>query len=191
MSKMGSHDPFGYFKHKLWPKERLRIKLPIWLPTFKSRESPWFTYVQVACHILLEILQHGLQLFFRPHLNRRSTQEVMGIQSRRNPNFGNFKTSNLGVLGQNDIWVQAPWLGIENTIRGNVVASPNLGCGESCEFIYARGLSVHQKCSNYALTNLLFGLCKFVWISDPLVIHCSPHPRALTHPSTLEMPWTK
>ncbi len=21
MSKMGSHDPFGYLKHKLWPKE--------------------------------------------------------------------------------------------------------------------------------------------------------------------------
>jgi hypothetical protein len=20
--KMGSHDPFGYLKHKLWPKER-------------------------------------------------------------------------------------------------------------------------------------------------------------------------
>jgi uncharacterized protein YehS (DUF1456 family) len=23
-----------------------------------------------------------------------------------------------------------------------------------------------QKCSNYALTNLLFGLCRFVWIID-------------------------
>jgi hypothetical protein len=22
MSKMGSHDPFGHLKHKLWPKER-------------------------------------------------------------------------------------------------------------------------------------------------------------------------
>jgi hypothetical protein len=27
MSKMGLHDPFGYLKHKLWPKEWLRIKL--------------------------------------------------------------------------------------------------------------------------------------------------------------------
>jgi hypothetical protein len=25
MSKMGSHDPFGHFKHKLWPKERSGI----------------------------------------------------------------------------------------------------------------------------------------------------------------------
>jgi hypothetical protein len=29
MSKMGLHDPFGHFKHKLWPKERLGVKLPI------------------------------------------------------------------------------------------------------------------------------------------------------------------
>jgi hypothetical protein len=29
MFKMGSHDPFGHFKHKLWPKERSGIKLAI------------------------------------------------------------------------------------------------------------------------------------------------------------------
>jgi len=29
MSKMGSHDPFKYLKHKLWPKEGLGIKLLI------------------------------------------------------------------------------------------------------------------------------------------------------------------
>jgi hypothetical protein len=27
---MGSHDPFGHLKHKLWPKERLGVKLPNW-----------------------------------------------------------------------------------------------------------------------------------------------------------------
>jgi hypothetical protein len=29
MSTMGSHDPFGYLKHKLWPKEGSGDKLPI------------------------------------------------------------------------------------------------------------------------------------------------------------------
>jgi hypothetical protein len=29
MSKMGLHDPFGYLKHKLWPKEGPEVKLPI------------------------------------------------------------------------------------------------------------------------------------------------------------------
>jgi hypothetical protein len=37
MSKMGLHDPFDYLKYKLWPKERLGVKL---LPTTKSQKSP-------------------------------------------------------------------------------------------------------------------------------------------------------
>jgi hypothetical protein len=35
---MGSHDPFGHLKHKLWPKERMGLKLAVWLPTTKSWE---------------------------------------------------------------------------------------------------------------------------------------------------------
>jgi hypothetical protein len=52
-------------------------------------------------------------------------------------------------------------------------------------------LPVHQKYSNYALTNLLFGLCRSQWIIDLIIIHPSPHMRAPTRPSTLEMLWTK
>jgi len=33
------HDPFEYLKHKLWSKEGLEVKVPIWLPTTKSQES--------------------------------------------------------------------------------------------------------------------------------------------------------
>jgi hypothetical protein len=42
----------------------------------------------------------------------------MGLQSCKSPNFEIFRTPNLGVAGQNDIYVQASWLGIENTIKG-------------------------------------------------------------------------
>ncbi len=94
----------GYVKHKLWPKEGLGVKLPIWFPTTKNPESPWITCVQVACHISLESSRRRLQLFFILHLNRRSTQKIMGLQSCKSPNFKNFRTPNLGVLGQNDIW---------------------------------------------------------------------------------------
>ncbi len=83
----------------------------------------------------------------------------MGLQSRGNPNFGNFKT-HLGVLGQNDIWVLVPWLGTEYTVRGRWGLPPSSGRGEFHEFVFARGSFVHQKCSNYALTNLLFNLCR-------------------------------
>jgi len=50
----------------------------------------------MACHISLEKSQWGLQLFFRPHLNWRYTQKVMGFQSGKSPNFENFETFDLG-----------------------------------------------------------------------------------------------
>jgi hypothetical protein len=92
MSKMGSHDPFGHLKHKLWPKERSGVKLPIWLPTIKSQESTRFPWMQVACDILLESSWQGLHVFFRPHCNRRSAHKVMGPGSRGSPSCGNPRT---------------------------------------------------------------------------------------------------
>jgi hypothetical protein len=90
MSEIGSHDPFGHLKHKLWWKEGPGVKLAIWFPTTKSQELPRFPCVQVACHIPLESSQRGLQLCFKPHLNRRYAEKVMSPQSCRNLNFGNF-----------------------------------------------------------------------------------------------------
>jgi hypothetical protein len=91
MSKMGLHDPFRHLKHKLWPKERSRIKLAIWLSTIKSQESTRFPCMQVVCDIPLESSRRGIQLY-RPHCNWRSAHKVMGPQSCRSPNLGNFWT---------------------------------------------------------------------------------------------------
>jgi hypothetical protein len=55
---------------------------------------------------------------------------------------------------------------------------------ESCEFMFAHGSSVHQRCSNCTLTNLLFNLCRSMWVIHLLVNLPSLHPRAPTHPST-------
>jgi hypothetical protein len=92
MSKMGLHCSFGHLKHKLWRKERSGVKLAIWLLTTKSRESTRFTYFQRACDILLESFRQNLQLFFRPHLDRRYAHKVMGLRSHRSPNLGDFGT---------------------------------------------------------------------------------------------------
>ncbi len=46
---------------------------------------------------------------------------------------------------------------------------------------------MHQKCCNYALTNLLFGLCKSLWVIDLLVSLPSPYLGAPARPSTPEM----
>jgi hypothetical protein len=47
-------------------------------------------------HIVGNILMR-LQLCFKPCLNRKSTQELMGLQRGESLNFGNFKIPNLGV----------------------------------------------------------------------------------------------
>jgi hypothetical protein len=82
------HDPFEHLKHKLWSKERSRVKLPIWLPTTKSQESTRFPRGQATCNIPLKISRQGLQLCFRPHYNRRSAREIIGPQSHGNPVVG-------------------------------------------------------------------------------------------------------
>ncbi len=61
---------------------------------------------------------------------------------------------------------------------------PSLGRGEFCESMFICGSSMHRRCSSYALTNFLFGLCKFVWIIELLVNLLSPHPGAPTRPFT-------
>jgi hypothetical protein len=163
---MGSHDPFGHFKHKLWPKEGPRVELPIWLLTTKSWESLRLTCVQVACNIPMESSWQGIQLCLRPNLNRRSACKIMGLQSCRSPNFGNFETPTLE--SQDKMTFECWSHGQAQSILqgGRWWFSPSSVCDESCESIFARGLSMHQKRSNYALTNLLFGLCKSAWIID-------------------------
>ncbi len=58
--------------------------------------------------------------------------------------------------------------------KGEGGGFPSPGHGEFCEIVFAHGSFVHQKCSNYALTNLLFGLCTPMWIIDLLVICPNP-----------------
>jgi hypothetical protein len=90
MFKMSSHDPFVYLKHKLWSKERLGVKLVVWLSSTKSRELTRFPNVQEMCDILLENSRRGIQLCFRPHYNRRCARQGMGPQSCKSPNCANF-----------------------------------------------------------------------------------------------------
>jgi hypothetical protein len=90
--KMASHEPFGHLEHKLWQKEGLGVKLAVWLPTTKSRESTRPRCVQMECDTPLKRFQQELQVCFRPHPNQRSKQRVMNSQSPRSPNRDNFRT---------------------------------------------------------------------------------------------------
>jgi hypothetical protein len=102
-----------------------------------------------------------------------------------------FRDFRLGVLRQNDLWVLVPWLGTKYTIRGKVVASPKsrpwwiLWIRDCVWFVRA------PKYFNYAPTNLLFGLCRFVWVIELLVNLPSPHPGTTARPSIPEVLWTR
>jgi len=64
MSKMGSHDTFGHFKHKLWPKERSGVKLSIWLLTTKNQESPRFLMFRKRATYHCKSLNEGYNFAF-------------------------------------------------------------------------------------------------------------------------------
>ncbi len=106
----------------------------------------------------------------------------MNFESCANFNFKNW------VLTQNDIWVLALWPGTKNTIMWKVVAFSESRSSwilwiYVCPW-FVHDSSMHQKCSNYTLTNLLIGLCRSVWIIDLLVTLPNPHPEAQACPST-------
>jgi hypothetical protein len=169
MSKIGLHDPFGFLKNNLWPKEG---PLSIWLMTIKSQKLLRFFSMQVACNIPLENSWWGIQFCVRPHLHWRSAHKVMdpkvaGVPTKSQ--LWEFQDFHLGVSGQNDIWVLVSWPGIDYTIGGKVVASPKSGPWWILWVRVCLCFIRAPKCSNYALTNLLFSLCELCFRSQNLL----------------------
>jgi hypothetical protein len=126
----------------------------------KNQELTRFPYMQVASDIPLEISRKQPQLGFRPHRNQRFSRKVMGPQSCKSPNCVNSGTPTWESRDKKPFGC-GPHGGTQSIlIGGRWWLPPSLGGGESYESEFAHGSSWHQKCSNYALTNLLFGLCK-------------------------------
>jgi hypothetical protein len=137
-------------------------------------------------HIFGKISTRATTLFWTSLQSKVCTQSY-GPPKLRKFQFRGFRDSNLGVLGQNDIWVLVPWPSTENTIRGKVLASPKSKLWWVLWVRVCLLLTVHQKCSCYALTNLLFGLCRFMWVIDLIVTLPSPYFEALATPF---YPWS-
>jgi hypothetical protein len=155
MSKMASHEPFGHLQHKLWSKERSGVKLTVWLPATKSRESTRPRCVQLECNTPLKSSRGELQLCFKPRPNRRSEQKVMMSQSPMSLSRDSFGTAPC------ESWDKKPFGcgcgGVTQRILygGRWWLPPSPGRGESSESKVARGLSQHQKGAEWVLTNLL------------------------------------
>jgi hypothetical protein len=108
-----------------------------------------------------------------------SFQSKVCTQSYGPPNlqkseFWEFWDSHLGVPGQNHIWVLVLWPSTNYTIMGKVAVSPKSKQWWVLWICVCPWMVDAPKWSNYALTNLLFGLCKFVWVIEFLVNIPSP-----------------
>ncbi len=130
-------------------------------------------------HIVGKLLTRAI-IFLWTSLQLKVCTKSYGPFKLQKSQFQEFRDSQLGNCRTKWHLGASLWLIVENIIRGK---PPSPGHGESCESMYVYNSSIHQKCSNYTLTNLLFGLCKSVWIVDTFVIHSSPHPEAPTCPS--------
>jgi hypothetical protein len=119
---MASHWSFGHLQPKLWAKEGPGVKLAVWLPTTKSRESTCSRRALRECDMELESSLRRLQLWFRPHPDRRSGRGAMKSQSLGTPIRDSFGTPTLGVPGKSDIRAWVSRRVTEYTIRSKVVA---------------------------------------------------------------------
>jgi hypothetical protein len=89
-------------------KEGPGVKLPVWLPTTKSRESTSSRPRNWKCNTSLERWRRGLQVWFRPCRDQTLQSGVMSSQSPKIPpgtTSGQFRDSNSGVPGKRAIWM--------------------------------------------------------------------------------------
>jgi hypothetical protein len=82
---MASHWQFGHLQPKLWAKEGPGVKLAVWLPTTKSRESTSSRRPIWACDMALERSRRGLHLWFRPRCDPTLQSGVIAVQSSGSP----------------------------------------------------------------------------------------------------------
>jgi len=123
MSKMALHEPFGHLQHKLWQKERPRVKLAVWLPTTKSRESTRPRCADRVRHTIGKLSTIATSLLQTSSQSEVWTKRYELTKSRESK-LGQFWDFSLGVLGQKAIRMWVPRSNVENTIWGKVVASP-------------------------------------------------------------------
>jgi len=171
---MASHEPFGHLQPKLWAKEGSGVKLAVWLPTTKSRESTRFRRLQEKCYIALESSQRELQDCFKPHPNWRFEQEVMDAQSPRSPTRDSFGTP--PWESREKVPFGCSLCGVTQRILygGRWWLPPSPGRGESSESKVTHGLSQHQKGAEWVLTNLWLvldaGPCNKIIVPLPSLI---------------------
>jgi hypothetical protein len=154
---MGSHDPFGHLKHKLWQFDSRPLKVRNCPDVLVFRWRA--TYVGKLSTRATTLLEISSQL--------EVCKESYGPPKLQESQVWEFQDSHLGVSKQNAIWMWASWRGTKYTIRGKVVASPKFG---SWWILWVRVCSwlvlapkVLQLCINQLVVWFCAGPCE--WLS--------------------------
>jgi hypothetical protein len=82
---MASHWQFRHLQPKLWAKEGPGVKLAVWLPTTKSRESTSSRRRLEECDTALESSRRELQHWFRTRPDPSLERGAMAVQSSESP----------------------------------------------------------------------------------------------------------
>jgi hypothetical protein len=165
MSKMGSHDPFRYLKHKLWPKEKPKVKLLIWFRTTKVRNHPDFLTCRWRATYHWKALNEGYNFALDFMSIRGLHAKFMGPQSHGSPRCENFETPTWESRKKMPFGCGPR--GTKYTIRGKVMASPKSGLWwvlwiRICPWLVLAP-KVLQLCTNQLVVWFCAGPCE--WLS--------------------------
>ncbi len=131
------------------------------------------------CNIPLESSWQGLQLCFRPHINRRSSSKVMGPQSCRSRNFGNFVTPkchlDVGLVERHIVYYKGEGGGFPQVRVVVCLVSPSL----------LMVLSNTKSAPTMHWPTCCLVLCRSVWVNKCLSFFLVPFWNSNT-PSILE-----
>jgi hypothetical protein len=171
---MGSHCSFGHLKHKLWPKEGSGVKLPIWLPTRKSRESKLiYSAVDDVRYIVGKISTRATTLFQTAPRSEVCSQSY-GVPKLQESWLARFRDSHSGVPGEKNHLDVGPVEKCRVYYKGEGGGFPqvrvvvNLVC-PCCPWLILAS-KVLQLCTNH----LVWVVCRHVWVSEACQLFLVP-----------------
>jgi hypothetical protein len=162
---MGLHWPFGHLKHKLWPKERSKVKLAIWLRPLKVRNRPNFLACKQRATYHWKALKRAITLR-QTSLQSEVCARSYAPSKSRESQLLEFRDFHMGVPGQKGHLDVAPMERCRVYYKGEgggfpqVRAVVSLVCPSCPWFVLAP--KVLQLCTNH----FVLVLCRSVWVSE-------------------------
>jgi hypothetical protein len=150
MSKMPLHWSFGHLQPKLWAKEGPGVKLTIWLPTTKSRESTSSQHSIESATRRWKDLDEGYNFGLDLVAIRLCSRELWA------PKVSGLQQDSFGTISGTPTWESQEFVPFGCSLRRKLQRilyegrwlPPSPGCGESSESKVACGLSQHPKVQN-------------------------------------------